>query len=61
MVGFQKSGYAFDTATEIATYAQVMNSAIQTDAMPLGNATGMTTAERATFNEWFVAGASTSQ
>jgi len=60
MEGFQQSGYAFDTAAEIGAYAQIMNLEIQSDAMPLGNATGMTTAERATFNTWYVAGANTS-
>lgn len=59
MVGFQQSGYAFDTTAEISSYAQVMNSAIQSGAMPLNNATNMTADERATFNTWYLAGANT--
>ena len=59
MIGFQQSGYAFDTPAEIGTYAAFMNLAIESGVMPLNNETGMTTAERATFHAWYLAGANT--
>jgi uncharacterized membrane protein len=37
-----------------------MNTAIQARTMPKANATGMTDDERVTFNQWFTAGAKTS-
>lgn len=57
MEGYNQSGFAFDTPAEISAYAQPMNTAIQSRSMPLNNATNMTDAERATFNQWFTAGA----
>lgn len=51
-------GYEYDTAAEIAQYQQLMYEyAVQTTLMPYGNATGMTTAERTTFGNWFLSGA----
>ena len=51
-------GYMFDTPAEIAQYQNLMYQyAVQTQLMPYGNATGMTTAERTTFGNWHLSGA----
>jgi uncharacterized membrane protein len=47
------AGIAFDTATEIRDDATLIGSlAVDTEAMPLGNVTGMTQAERDTLARW---------
>jgi uncharacterized membrane protein len=47
------AGIRFDTAAEIESQASLIDSlAVQTQAMPLGNATHMTTAERQTLARW---------
>jgi uncharacterized membrane protein len=51
-------GIMYDTAGEIETYApRIFQQAVQLKAMPLGNATGITDAERAQIGAWFVGGA----
>jgi uncharacterized membrane protein len=46
-------GIRFDTAAEIESQASLIDSmAVQTQTMPLGNATHMTTAERTTLARW---------
>lgn len=60
-IGFNQSGLAFDSPAQIGAAAPLMNAAIQARRMPLGNATNMTDAERATFNQWIVEGASINQ
>ncbi len=46
-------GIAFDTAQEIRAQAdQIRGQAVDSHAMPLGNATGMTDAERAELGAW---------
>jgi uncharacterized membrane protein len=54
-------GVLFDTAQEIASQAQLIETvAVQSTLMPLGNATHMTTAERQLLGRWIAAGAKTS-
>jgi uncharacterized membrane protein len=51
-------GVMLDTPEHIAANAQrIYEQAVQTHAMPLGNATGITVAERATLGRWISAGA----
>jgi uncharacterized membrane protein len=46
-------GIRFDTAAEIESQASLIDAmAVQTQTMPLGNVTHMTTAERATLARW---------
>jgi uncharacterized membrane protein len=50
------AGIVFDTGDEIRAAASMIDSvAVQSRAMPLGNATGMTDAERATLSRWLAA------
>jgi uncharacterized membrane protein len=54
--GAPPSGIAFDTAAEIRNAASLIRSAaVDSQAMPLGNATGMTQAERDTLARWLAA------
>jgi uncharacterized membrane protein len=54
------AGLTFDTPQEIAAQAQRIKAvAIDTHFMPLGNATGMTDAERQELAAWIAAGAKT--
>ena len=47
------SGIALDTPAQIdATAALIRSAAVDSHAMPLGNATGMTQAERDTLARW---------
>ena len=47
------AGIAFDTLAEIERDASLIRSvAVDSKAMPLGNATGMTQAERDTLARW---------
>jgi uncharacterized membrane protein len=51
-------GIKLDTAEEIKTEAQAIEQqAVQTKAMPLGNVTGMTQAERDVLGRWIAQGA----
>jgi uncharacterized membrane protein len=51
-------GLMLETATQIAANAQKINAqAVVTRAMPIGNLTGMTEAERAALAAWIAAGA----
>jgi len=51
-------GLMLETATQIAANAQKINEqAVVTRAMPIGNLTGMTEAERAVLAAWIAAGA----
>ncbi|HET8605650.1 MAG TPA: urate hydroxylase PuuD [Gaiellaceae bacterium] len=51
-------GIAFDTAQEIVARAQLIDQwAVQSHAMPLGNLTGMTQAERDEVGAWVAQGA----
>jgi uncharacterized membrane protein len=51
-------GIAFDTAAEIHARAdQIDQQAVRSQAMPLGNATGMTQAERSALGAWIDEGA----
>jgi uncharacterized membrane protein len=51
-------GVKLDTAAEIKAQAQAINEqAVQTKAMPLGNVTGMTQAERDLLGRWLAQGA----
>jgi uncharacterized membrane protein len=51
-------GIAFDTPDEIVSRASLIEQwAVQSRAMPLGNATGMTDAERAELGAWIAQGA----
>ncbi len=51
-------GIRFDTADEIAANAQrIYLQAVQAKAMPLGNVTGMTDAERGRIAQWVAGGA----
>jgi uncharacterized membrane protein len=51
-------GVAFDTAAEVRAHAaQIMQQTVLSHVMPLGNATGMTEAERAMLGAWVEAGA----
>jgi len=53
-------GVLLDTPASIAANAQrIQTQAVATHAMPLGNVTGMTDAERATLGAWIAAGAKT--
>jgi uncharacterized membrane protein len=53
-------GAAFDTPAHIRTYApRIYDMAVATHAMPLGNETGITEAERAELGAWIRAGAKT--
>jgi uncharacterized membrane protein len=50
-------GIAFDSPAEIERYAdQILRVAVSTQAMPLGNRTGMTAEERALLGRWRVGG-----
>ncbi len=50
-------GVAFDDADQLKTHAvRVLAQAVLTDAMPLGNKTGMTEEERARLGAWIKAG-----
>jgi uncharacterized membrane protein len=52
------AGVAFDSARDIATWAaRIHERAVVTRTMPLGNATGMTDAERDAIAAWFADGA----
>ena len=54
------NGAAFDTAQGLHRYAsKILERAVTTHAMPLGNETGMTEAERAKLGAWIKAGAPT--
>jgi uncharacterized membrane protein len=51
-------GLMLDTAQEIQRYApDIKGVAVDSTAMPLGNATGMTTAERQVLGRWIAQGA----
>jgi uncharacterized membrane protein len=51
-------GVAFDTPEEVRLHArQIEQQAVLSDIMPLGNATGMTEAERRTLGAWIAQGA----
>jgi uncharacterized membrane protein len=51
-------GIKFDTPDQIAAQAEAIGQqAVQTNAMPLGNVTGMTAAERALLGRWIAQGA----
>jgi uncharacterized membrane protein len=51
-------GIELDTPEEIHSYADaIRQQAVETRAMPLGNVTGMTTAERAVLGRWIAQGA----
>jgi uncharacterized membrane protein len=51
-------GIEFDTAAEIHAHAaDIQRVAVDSQVMPLGNATGMTPAERAALGAWIRAGA----
>lgn len=53
-------GLLLDTPENIAANApRIQTQAVTTHAMPLGNVTGMTDAERATLGAWIAAGAKT--
>jgi uncharacterized membrane protein len=53
-------GIVFDTAKEIRSQASLIEQvAVSTKVMPLGNATGMTQAERDTLGAWIRQGAKT--
>ena len=52
------AGVTFDTPQEIAARAEAIRAqAVDSQAMPLGNATGMTEAERKALGAWIAAGA----
>jgi uncharacterized membrane protein len=54
------AGIEFDTPQEIAAQAQLIEQqAVESRAMPLGNATGMTDAERQLLGRWIAQGAKT--
>ena len=56
------AGIKFDTAAEIASQAGLIDQqAVQSHAMPLGNATGMTDEERQVLGRWIAQGAKTSK
>jgi uncharacterized membrane protein len=56
------AGVTFDTPEEIARQASLIDQlAVQSEAMPLGNATRMTDAERAELGRWIGQGAQTDQ
>ena len=51
-------GIAFDTPEQIRSRAsQIEEQAVRTNAMPLGNVTGMTDAERELLGRWIDQGA----
>jgi uncharacterized membrane protein len=51
-------GIELDTAEEIRSYAEaIRQQAVETHAMPLGNVTGMTDAEREVLGRWIAQGA----
>jgi uncharacterized membrane protein len=51
-------GVMFDTADQIVQYApRIMEQAVKSDIMPLGNETGMTDEERALLGKWIEEGA----
>jgi len=50
-------GVMFDTPEQIRAQAALMQQQIAARVMPLGNATGMTDAERALIGDWFAQGA----
>jgi uncharacterized membrane protein len=55
------NGAAFDTPEELKRHApRILERAVTTHAMPLGDETRMTEAERATLGAWIAAGAPTS-
>jgi len=50
------NGVTYDTEAEIRRYApRILERAVATDSMPLGNPTGMTAAERARLGAWIQA------
>jgi uncharacterized membrane protein len=52
------AGVVFDTPQEVAQRAEAIRAqAVDSTAMPLGNVTGMTDAERETLGAWIAAGA----
>ena len=54
----RRRGLAFDTPEQIrARAAAIEEQAVRTHAMPLGNVTGMTDAERALLGRWIAQGA----
>jgi mono/diheme cytochrome c family protein len=54
------AGIAFDAPAEIARYAaQIKTQVVDSEAMPLGNATHMTPAERKVIGDWIAQGAKT--
>ena len=56
------AGIVFDTPEEISSQAALIEQqAVDTTAMPLGNATGMTDEERHTLGRWIDQGANTGQ
>jgi uncharacterized membrane protein len=56
--GTAPAGVTFDTPEEIASQAQLIDQqAVQSQAMPLGNATGITEAERRLLGRWIAQGA----
>jgi len=58
--GTAPAGVRFDTPQEIASQAQLIDQqAVESRAMPLGNATGMTEAERELLGRWIAQGAKT--
>jgi uncharacterized membrane protein len=60
MQGFDQApqGVMFDTPDQIAQRAELIGKmAVTTDAMPLGNATGMTPEERTILGRWIAGGA----
>ena len=59
-VAVAPAGLVFDTPREIASQARLIQQvAVRTKAMPLGNVTGMTQAERDTLGAWIDQGAKT--
>jgi uncharacterized membrane protein len=59
MTSVPAAGIAFDSPRDIATWAsRIYERAVITRTMPLGNATGMTDAERDVLALWFARGAS---
>ena len=53
--GFEEApkGIHLESVADLRRYAdQVMAQAVQSDAMPLGNETGMTEEDRATLGAW---------
>jgi uncharacterized membrane protein len=58
-VGFEEppAGIRLDTVDELKRHAQdVLLQSVKTNAMPIGNLTGMTDDERARLGAWIAAG-----